>query len=108
MTVLRLLHERGLGASSPFHPYLRILPQDHRLPLEWNEAELDLLQVTRRDLTAFPELTTPSSIEAPVVGLLPHYFKPTKIHATQACKFPLQIYRDNGYISSYTIAYDSL
>eukprot|EP00903_Cladosiphon_okamuranus_P013171 g12284.t1 len=46
LTVLRLLHERGLGTSSRFHPYLSILPQDHRLPLEWNEAELELLQGT--------------------------------------------------------------
>lgn len=45
MTVLRLLHERGLGTSSPFHSYLSVLPHDHRLPLEWNETELGLLQV---------------------------------------------------------------
>lgn len=47
LTVLRLLHERGLGESSPFHSYLSVLPQDHRLPLEWTEAELGLLQVRR-------------------------------------------------------------
>eukprot|EP00752_Nemacystus_decipiens_P007082 g6345.t1 len=46
LTVLRLLHERGLGTSSPVHPYLSILPQDHRLPLEWNQEELALLQGT--------------------------------------------------------------
>ncbi|CAM9170747.1 unnamed protein product, partial [Ectocarpus fasciculatus] len=46
LTVLRLLHERGLGESSPFHSYLSVLPQDHRLPLEWTEAELGLLQGT--------------------------------------------------------------
>lgn len=45
LTVLRVLHEWGLGASSPFHPYISVLPQDHRLPLEWNEEELELLQV---------------------------------------------------------------
>lgn len=45
MTVLRLLHERGLGTSSPFHSYLSVLPHDHRLPLEWNDTELGLLQV---------------------------------------------------------------
>lgn len=45
MTVLRLLHERGLGTSSPFYSYLSVLPHNHRLPLEWNETELELLQV---------------------------------------------------------------
>ncbi|CAM9408993.1 unnamed protein product [Scytosiphon promiscuus] len=46
LTVLRLLHERGLGKSSPFFSYLSVLPHDHRLPLEWTEAELELLQGT--------------------------------------------------------------
>lgn len=45
LTVLRVLHEWGLGGSSPFHPYLSVLPRDHRLPLEWNDEELELLQV---------------------------------------------------------------
>ncbi|CAM9139676.1 unnamed protein product, partial [Sphacelaria rigidula] len=45
-TVLSLLHEKGLGEASPFHAYLSVLPRDHRLPMEWNEAELDLLEGT--------------------------------------------------------------
>ena len=44
-TVLRLLHERGLGKASPFSAYLSVLPLDHRLPMEWNESEVELLKV---------------------------------------------------------------
>lgn len=80
LTVLRLLHERGLGASSPFHPYLSILPQDHRLPLEWNEAELELLQVAWETLQRFPKLDSllangPTTFcsRFTIVGLLPRH-----------------------------------
>jgi hypothetical protein len=45
-TVLRVLHELGLGDKSPFSSYLSILPGDHRIPLEWTNAELALLQGT--------------------------------------------------------------
>ncbi|CAM9142895.1 unnamed protein product [Choristocarpus tenellus] len=45
-TVLRILHELGLGEASPFHSYLSVLPQDHRIPIEWNAAELSLLKST--------------------------------------------------------------
>lgn len=45
LTVLRLLHEQGLGEASAFFAYLNVLPRDHRLPMEWNEAELELLKV---------------------------------------------------------------
>lgn len=45
-TVLRLLHELGKAGQSSFEPYLRILPRDHRIPLEWNEQELALLKAT--------------------------------------------------------------
>jgi hypothetical protein len=45
-TVLRVLHEQGLGDKSPFSSYLSILPRDHRIPLEWTDAELALLQGT--------------------------------------------------------------
>jgi hypothetical protein len=45
-TVLRVLHEQGLGHKSPFSSYLSILPRDHRIPLEWTDAELALLRST--------------------------------------------------------------
>ena len=48
LTVLQLLHERGRGTASPFYPYLSVLPYDHRLPMEWNETELQLLQACKR------------------------------------------------------------
>lgn len=44
-TVLRLLHELSLGEASSFQAYLNVLPRDHRIPLEWSEAELELLEV---------------------------------------------------------------
>lgn len=55
LTVLRLLHEQGLGEASAFFAYLIVLPRDHRLPMEWNEAELELLQVrfARRTLIRY-------------------------------------------------------
>ncbi|CAM9328658.1 unnamed protein product [Discosporangium mesarthrocarpum] len=46
ITVLRILHELGLGEGSPFHPYLNILPRGHRIPIEWNAAEQALLKGT--------------------------------------------------------------
>ncbi len=43
LTVLRLLHEMGLGTESKFAPYLDILPTSHRIPIQWTSDEKALL-----------------------------------------------------------------
>ncbi len=43
LTVLRLMHEMGLGAKSKFTPYLDILPTSHRIPIQWTSHEKALL-----------------------------------------------------------------
>ncbi len=43
VTVLRLLHEMGLGPESEFAPYLDILPTSHRIPIQWTSDEKALL-----------------------------------------------------------------
>ncbi len=59
VTVLRLLHEIGLGAKSEFSPYLDILPISHRIPIQWTCDEKALLVGT----TVEPLLNLGGSLE---------------------------------------------
>ncbi|CAM9709133.1 unnamed protein product [Phaeothamnion confervicola] len=51
-TVLRLLHELGLGDASPFAPYLAVLPCAHRIPIQWTAEERALLRGTAAETLA--------------------------------------------------------
>ena len=44
---LHLLHERSLGESSAFHPYIESLPRTFDLPLAWSAEELEELNGTQ-------------------------------------------------------------
>ncbi len=59
VTVLRLLHEMGLGPESEFAPYLDILPTSHRIPIQWTSDEKALLVGT----TVEPLLSLGGSLE---------------------------------------------
>ncbi|KAK9803825.1 hypothetical protein WJX73_004109 [Symbiochloris irregularis] len=37
---LQLLHEKGKGQQSAFHPYINELPQDFDMPLQWAEEDM--------------------------------------------------------------------
>lgn len=77
-TVLRLLHEKGLGEVSPFHAYLNVLPHDHRLPMEWNEAELGLLRGTSAEpLVRGGSLDTQFEAFQRIVKLHPTMWEPS-------------------------------
>ncbi|CAM9182197.1 unnamed protein product [Ascophyllum nodosum] len=86
-TVLRLLHERGLGKASPFSAYLSVLPLDHRLPMEWNESEVELLKGTSAEpLVSAASLDSQFEAFERVVALHPSMWDPSVCSKTAFAK----------------------